>query len=459
MERCEMSWTVAVAGASGFVGSRLAEVLAERARVVGLTRGGARAPGGPIAEWRSCDLFSYEDALAALRGVDVAFYLVHAMMPAARLTQARFEDLDAISADNFARAAKANGVRQIVYLGGLVPGGSAISRHLASRREVERVLAAHGVPVTVLRASMIVGPGGSSLEILIRLVKRLRYMLCPAWMRMRTQPIDLEDVAQLLAFCAGREETFGKTYDVGGPDVMSYQEMVEQTAAAMGRKRVMIPVPLFTTGLSCLWVSLVTGAPRALVRPLIDSLNHETVAGDQTLQELAGRPGISFRESLARALAARQSGAPRAFLGERTRHVSDARSVQRLPLPPGFDANRVAQEYERWLLRVLPILRTRRAGEHDISFTLAPLSAPLLALHYDPDESTPERSVMYVVGGALARPSERARLEFLCVPSKPEVLAAVHDFHPRLPWWLYVYTQAPIHHAIMLAFGRHLGRS
>ena len=451
--------TVAISGARGFVGSRLAAVLASRARVIGLTRGAPRAsPGDAVAEWRRCDLFSYDDALAALSGVQVAFYLVHAMMPAARLTQANFEDLDAISADNFARAAKASGVRQIVYLAGLGESAEKLSRHLESRREVERVLGAHGVPLTVLRAGMVVGPGGSSFAILVRLVRRLRWMLCPRWMRMRTQPIDLEDVATLLAFTADNRDTFGKTYDVGGPDVLTYQEMVEETARALGRRRSMLPVPLFTTRLSCLWVSLVTGAPRALVAPLIDSLNHDTVAGERTLQQQAGVPGRTFRESVDQALAADSGhGTPRAFVGERKRTVSDARSVQRLPRPLGFAAERVAEEYESWLLRVLPILRTRRLSQHSVRFSLIPLSLTLLELTYAPAASTPDRSVLYVTGGVLARPSDRARLEFLCVPDRPEVLAAVHDFHPRLPWWLYLITQAPIHRLIMLAFGRHLG--
>jgi len=454
--------TVVISGARGFVGSRLAEVLARRARVIGLTRGKAgEQRQGPFAELRSCDLFSYEDAYAALEGADVAFYLVHAMMPGARLTQARFEDLDAISADNFARAARARGVRQIVYLGGLVPEEGSLSRHLESRREVERVLAAHGVPLTTLRAGLVVGSGGSSFEMMIRLVKRLPFMICPAWMRMRTQPIDLDDVVQLLDFCADRPETFGETYDIGGPEVMSYQEMIAATARALGKRRTLVPVRLFSTRLSCLWVSLVTAAPRSLVRPLIDSLNHETVTRERRLQSLAGIPGRTFEESLSHALSlrTRSTSRPRAFVGARGQHtVSDARSVQRLPLPSGFDAERVAREYESWLVRFLPVLRARREGEHVVTFYLAPIAIPLLVLAYSPTSSTRDRALLYVAGGALARPYDRGRLEFTCVPDRPEVLAAVHDFHPRLPWWLYLFTQAKVHRLVMWAFGRHLGR-
>lgn len=457
--------TVAISGARGFIGSRLAERLAPRAHVIGLTRGSATSSdGGPVSTWRRCDLLSYEDALAALEGADVAFYLVHAMMPAARLTQARFEDLDAISADNFARAARARGVRQIIYLGGLLPEemeGKALSAHLESRREVERLLRAHEVPVTVLRAGLVVGAGGSSFELMIRLVKRLPAMICPAWMRIRTQPIDLDDVVSLLAYCADRTDTFGQTYDIGGPEVMSYQAMIEQTARALGRSPRLLPVPLFTTRLSCLWVSLVTGAPRSLVRPLIDSLNHETVARERRLQEQAGIPGRSFAESLAGALALRRGLAePRAFVGVRGNRVSDARSVQRLRLPPRLDATEVAREYESWLVRLLPVLRAKREPRdaHVVRFYLWPLPIALLVLTYAPAVSTRERAVLYVTGGALARPHDRGRLEFVCVPGRPEVLAAVHDFHPRLPWWLYLLTQAQVHRLIMAAFGRHLAR-
>ncbi|MET0342596.1 MAG: NAD(P)H-binding protein [Polyangiales bacterium] len=451
--------TVVISGARGFVGSRLAEELSPRAHVIGLTRGTAsRKPDDAVAAWRQCDLFSYEDAHAALEGADVAVYLVHAMMPSARLTQARFEDLDLISADNFARAARARGVKQIVYLGGLIPDGAGLSKHLESRREVERVLGAHGVPVTALRAGLVVGAGGSSLEMMIRLVERLPVMVCPRWMRMRTQPIDLEDVVKLLAYCTGRAETLGRTYDIGGPDVMTYQQMVESTARALGKRRPMLPVSLFSTGLSCLWVSVVTGAPRALVRPLIDSLNHETIAHARTLQDDAGIPGRCFDARLRAALAARTAAAPRAFRGVSGPGHSDARSVQRLPLPLGYDAEQVAHLYAVWLVRFLPILRTRKEGEHRVSFYAPPLARALLTLAYSPSSSSPDRAIMYVVGGMLARPYDRGRLEFVRVPERREVLAALHDFHPRLPWWIYVLSQARVHEWVMHAYGRYLAR-
>ena len=181
---------IAIAGASGFVGRALIEALRADYDVIALTRapGGARSDG---VEMRSCDLFNMRDAERALAGADAAFYLVHSMMPSARLTQGRFDDMDLICADNFARGAKAHGVAHITYLGGLLPPPEdlELSRHLESRLEVERTLAAHGAAVTTLRAGLVVGAGGSSFQMMTRLVERLPFMVGPLWTRSLSQAI------------------------------------------------------------------------------------------------------------------------------------------------------------------------------------------------------------------------------------------------------------------------------
>lgn len=449
--------TVAIAGVTGFVGDTLARALRAHAgvgRLVGIGRGSGAS--SPVDEWRKCDLFSLADAERALAGVDVAVYLVHSMMPSAALTQGDFADFDFLAADNFARAAAKNGVRQIVYLGGLVPrGGRALSRHLESRLEVERVLGAHGTPVTALRAGLVVGPAGSSFLMLRRLVERLPVMLTPAWTETRTQPIDLADVVALLAHCVGRPETFGQSFDVGGPEVLTYRAMIERMAAKLGRNPRLYAVPFFTPGLSRLWVSLVTGAPKSLVAPLVESLTHEMVAGDRRLQDAARIPGLSFDESLDAAL---ETEPPADAREGRSRTQRDVRSVQRLPLPDGRDARWVADEYLRWLPRLLPFaLRVQVADDQVCRFTL--LGVTLLVLAYSKERSSDDRALFYVRGGILAGPSERGRLEFRSVPRAPFVIAAIHDFVPRLPWPIYATTQAPFHLAVMRAFGRHLARS
>lgn len=451
---------VAIAGVTGFVGEPLARALRQHAgvgSVVGIGRGSGA--GSPVDEWRKCDLFSLADAERALVGVDVAVYLVHSMMPSAALTQGNFADFDLIAADNFARAAARNGVRQIVYLGGLVPsarGERPLSRHLESRLEVERVLAAHGTPVTALRAGLVVGPAGSSFLMLRRLVERLPVMLTPAWTETRTQPIDLADVVALLLHCVGRPETFGQSFDVGGPEVLTYRKMIERLAAKLGRHPRLYAVPFFTPGLSRLWVSLVTGAPKSLVAPLVESLTHEMVAGDRRLQDAAAIPGRSFDESLDAAL---EIAPPPDRREGRRRAQRDVRSVQRLPLPEGRDARWVADEYLRWLPRLVPFaLGVHVADDQVCRFTL--LGVTLLVLAYAPERSSADRALFYVRGGVLAdMRGERGRLEFRSVPRAPFVIAAIHDFVPRLPWLVYATTQARFHLAVMRAFGRHLARS
>jgi len=167
---------VVIAGASGFVGQALAPELAESFHVIGLSRS-VRTPGGGFDEYRSCDLFSLKEAEQALQGAEYAVYLVHNMMPSTRFTQGDFADLDVVCADNFARAAAAAGVKQIVFLGGLIPERAELSKHLQSRSEVEKVLAGHVVPVTTLRAGLILGGRGSSFQIMARLVERLPVMV------------------------------------------------------------------------------------------------------------------------------------------------------------------------------------------------------------------------------------------------------------------------------------------
>ncbi|NNL64693.1 MAG: NAD(P)H-binding protein [Myxococcales bacterium] len=445
--------TVAIAGASGFVGRALIPVLREKADVVALGRSADR-PDGPGLTWRRCDLFSLRESEAALEGVDCAYYLVHSMSPNSRLTQARFEDLDLLLADNFGRAAAAQGVKRIIYLGGLLPdekevSGDELSAHLASRLETEHALGSHGVPVTAVRAGLVVGNGGSSLHILVRLVEHLPVMVCPAWTSTPSQPIALDDVVRILAHCLDDPETSGRVCDIGGPDVLSYREMMRETARVLQRRRLFIPVPLFSPGLSRLWVSLFTGAPRALVAPLVQSLRHPMVARDRWLQERMGLPGQPFREALVEAI--RSDLVPK---------QPSVRSVQRLPLPPGCDASWLAREYMAWLPRLFRVLLRVETEGPVCRFRWLGVPKPLLELTYRPERSGPTRALFEVTGGLLARKADVGipRLEFRTGPDGTDAIAALQNFSPRLPWWIYGATQARVHLWVMRAFARHLAR-
>lgn len=457
--------TVVLAGGSGFVGQALAARLSERFRVVGLSRS-ERAPDQHVGEWRKADLFNLRDAERALVGAKYAVYLVHSMLPSARLTQGTFEDLDLICADNFARAAKSAGVEQIVFLGGLLPTQRDLSPHLASRVEVEKTLGRYGVPVTVLRAGLVIGGGGSSFEMLARLVRRLPFMVVPEWTKTKTQPVGVDDVVALLSFAVGNAACFGETYDVGAPERLDYRSLMGMCAELLGVSRPMFSVPLFTPGLSRLWVSLVTGAPKDLVAPLVESLRYEMLADDSRIFELAGLTPTPLREAMKRALD-EHADTPRAYASP-TREISKktgqkrpsfVRSVQRMTLPKERDAQWAAEEYVRWLPRALRgLVRVDVAENRSCTFFLVLFHVPLLVLTYVPDRSTPDRQLFFVTGGVLSRPDFRGRFELRQVLDQRTLITAIHDFAPRLPWLVYVATQAQFHAWVMAAFRRHVAR-
>lgn len=448
--------TVVIAGARGFVGQALIERLRGHANIIGLSRRSSNEDG---VEWRQCDLFSRMDTVEALKGADYAVYLVHSMLPSARLTQGDFEDFDLICADNFARAAQDNGIKHIVYLGGILPDGAGVSRHLESRHEVEHALAAYDTPVTSLRAGMIVGPNGSSTAIVVRLVQKLPVMLCPSWTRELTQPIALQDVIGLIEFTLGNDTLYDQIFDVGGPDIMTYKMMMERTAGLMSLKRTFFDFPAVAPALSSGWVSLFTGAPMELVRPLIESLEHSMVAHDGDLVTRSGMALTPFADSMGEAVrfeVSRKSNVV-AFdkRGASRQKEKVVRSVQRLPLPAGRDATWVAAEYMRWLPDFLsPFLRVEIDGINTRFFANG-VSKPLLELELA-EVSATDRQLFWIVGGLLAHANTKGRLEFREVLGGKAVMAAIHDFEPRLPWYIYRYSQALAHLFVMDSFADHL---
>jgi uncharacterized protein YbjT (DUF2867 family) len=458
---------VAIAGATGFVGQALRAALQEDHHVVGLTRSPTRAALADTTgvEWRHCDLFSMSEVQAALEGVDYAIYLVHSMLPSARLTQASFVDLDLLLADNFARAAEANGVRQIIYVGGIQPLEGDMSRHLQSRLEVESTLASRSVPITALRAGIILGPGGSSMRMMVNLVRRLPAMILPRWTRSESAPLAIDDVVRAVRRCLGSEDAFGQSFEIGGPERMSYRDMMKRTAALLGRRIPMLNVPVFSPRLSRRWVAWVSGAPSALVGPLVESLRHSVVPGENWLQRWLERDATPFDEALQRSLGpggkpiANPRRALRAGDDARLKRARTVRSVQRLPLPAERTARWVAREYTHWLPRFMwPILAVHVSQDDRIHFALRGLRVTLLELTWSPRSSSEDRHLFHITGGVLARtsPEYRGRFEFREVLNGRAIIAAIHDFRPTLPWFVYNISQALVHLVVMRAFGRHL---
>lgn len=456
---------VAVAGATGFVGRALLSALKADHRVVGLTRSPTRAAlEDPEIEWRHCDLFAADEVDRALEGVDYAIYLVHSMLPNARLTQADFVDLDVLLADNFARAAAHNGVKQILYIGGIRPDDEELSRHLASRLEVERVLAGRGTPITALRAGIIVGAGGSSMRVLVQLVRRLPAMVLPSWTLSESAPIAIEDVVRAVLKCLGNPDAYDQHFEIGGPERMSYREMMRRTAAKLGVRRWMIPTPVFSPWLSTQWVATVAGVPGELVGPLIESLEHSVVPEPNWLNDwLQATEPRSFEQALEASIDAggRPRENPRAQLVKsdvkKLRASSTVRSVQRLPLPRQADAAWAMDEYMRWLPQFMwPFLAVVVEGPV-VSFRVRLLGTLLLELTHH-REGRSDRQLLRITGGVLAKVDDAlsGRLEFREVLCGNALIAAIHDFRPTLPWYVYNLSQALVHLLVMRAFGWHL---
>ena len=451
---------VAVAGARGFIGSAL--MAAQKQGVTWLAL--SRSPHQPAdnIESRVCDLFDLEQTKQALAGADAAVYLVHSMQKPQDNASGTFADFDLLAADNFARAAAHAGLKKIVYVSGLMPATGAQSQHLRSRYEVEQVLAASGVPLTVLRAGIVIGPGGSSFQILSKLSQRLPVMITPSWTKTLTQPVGLRDVVSAIDWCLRSEQANGQIFELGCDERVTYNDMMARTGEVFGRRPAIIPVPFFSLTLSRLWVSLFSGQPKELVAPLIQSLKQPMLAQDRQLYQLAGIEPQSFDQAL-RAAAQPQPAAPSAPAASRgkagsgkAKAAATVTVLQRLPLPAGWTAVDAAAAYLDWLGQQQPNLVTVVKPAADTYQIKAPRQkAPLLQFTRQGGLAGADRCVFNISGGILAdcRDGLPGQLEFRQVPSADQVLVLIANYRPRLPLPLYRLTQYQLHRLIMQRFG------
>jgi uncharacterized protein YbjT (DUF2867 family) len=292
-----------VFGASGYIGSNLVHALLKRGIPVRASARSREVLEG--RDWRGAELVQ-ADALqpgtldAALAGVDLAFYLVHSMAAGPH-----FAELDLQAAANFSGAAARCGLRRIVYLGGLIPPQPK-SQHLRSRKETGDRLRAGRVPVTEIRAGMIVGPGSAAFEVIRDLVNYLPVMLTPRWVQSRSTPIALVNLLDYLVSIGYLEDAAGKIYDVGGPQILSYEEMMYQYGEVVGRRPLIIRLPLLTPRLSSYWLKLVTSVPVNIARALIDGLSQDVIANDEEIRKLIRPPLDDFKTAVRTALQTEQ---------------------------------------------------------------------------------------------------------------------------------------------------------
>lgn len=303
------SGTALVTGATGYIGARLVPALLAAGRDVRvLSRNAAKLEGRP---WRDDveiiegDATEPDDLRTALDGVAVAYYLLHSMDGADD-----FGERDRQMAQSFADIAGEQGVGRVIYLGGLHPDDVELSDHLASRKEVGDILLAGGAPAAVLQAAVIVGSGSASFEMLRHLTERLPAMVAPKWLRNRIQPIAIRDALHLLVGAADLPADVNRTFDIGGPDVLTYREMIQDFARMVGlRKRIIVTLPVLTPRLAGHWVQFVTPMPDGLAKPLVQSLVHEVVCSENDIAEYVEDPAggrLDFAASVELALALAQ---------------------------------------------------------------------------------------------------------------------------------------------------------
>lgn len=451
---------IAVTGATGFVGKHLIQWLLENTEheVVGLSRS-PRISSHERLQYVRCDLYSLYDAEEALAGCDAAVYLVHSMLPSSRLSQGNFEDFDYILADNFAKAAKKNELKHIIYVGGIIPENEKLSKHLESRLEVEACLKASGINFTALRCALVLGSEGSSFTILEKLVERLPCMILPSWTQTESQVVFLDDLLQLIQNCLERPQSATGVFDVGAPDIVSYRKLIMKMAEIKNKSGANIPLPFVPLFLSKLWVRLITGSSKALVYPLIDSLVHKMTAREDHLP-----PKDIAVEYVDVETALKLSVAPKRELksfGKSVakpdyKSISFVQSVQRLPVPRTWDMTHVASHYLNWLLKVLGVFFKLKKNGDELAICFFLIKEPLLVLNFSRERTFPGRELFYITGGVLVKEYPRSRLEFRKLADEKCFIAAIHAFRPALPWYIYRFTQAPIHKFVMTLFGKHL---
>lgn len=448
---------IALAGTSSFVGAALCEALDPRLGIRILTRSMARRAPHPGIEVRPCDHFSRGELEAALQGIEVAVYLVHNRDPSARLDQAQSRDMDLLVADNFAWAAARNGVRQILCRAPLVRNPRRTTARNAL--ELEEVLASRGVPLTVLRTGLVLGPGGELPKLLARMVLRLPSIPLPPLAEQELRPLTLASMLAAFQHCMGDPATYGRSFDLFGPEPTTLRAMLLEVATQLERRPGLPVLPDMPEALLADRMKEVfPGIHPEFLAYLMDQFSAGTAGAANPVQEAATRGQAPLREVLEACLGSDRlppARSQRKLDDDALRQSRRVRSIQRLRLPRGRNAEWVAERYFPWLGELMrPFLGTERDQAGSWTVRLRPGGLVLLRLAFRPTHSTPDRRMYFITGGALARAvgGRTARLEFRDLLDGRFTLVAIHDFDPALPWHFYRFTQAAFHGLVMKAF-------
>ena len=444
---------ILLTGASGYIGSHLMNKLKDNYEIIAISRNIENKSNEHNVTWKAADFFDLNEITEVMEDIDIAIYLVHSMMPSAKLTQASFEDMDALLADNFAKAASYNKVQHIVFMSGLIPNTSELSPHLRSRLECEQILGSYGVPVSTLRAGLIIGSKGSSYPILKKLVDRLPGLLLPKWAYNTTLPVAIDDVIDGLYKIVERNPNENESIDIGGPSHMTYKDLFKQTAEVLDKRLPTIDLPIIPIWLSKYWVKLISGVPKEMVYPLMDSLIHDMIRNDENIVKDISIGKIDYKESVRNALE-EETKTQKKGKSSRKGDIKDVRAISRVVLPKDVNMIQLAESYANFLNRITLNVVNSDFNEDNFTISVPCLNKDLLLLSKDFKASNNERILYRIVGGDFALDSDggNARLEFRRLPNSDACIIALQEYEPTLPWWVYKYTQAKVHKSVMNLF-------
>lgn len=444
---------ILLTGASGYIGSHLMNKLKDNYEIIAISRNIENKSNEHNVTWKAADLFDLNEITEVMEDIDIAIYLVHSMMPSAKLTQASFEDMDALLADNFAKAASYNKVQHIVFMSGLIPNTNELSPHLRSRLECEQILGSYGVPVSTLRAGLIIGSKGSSYPILKKLVERLPGLLLPKWAYNTTLPVAIDDVIDGLYKIVKRNPNENESIDIGGPSHMTYKDLFKQTAEVLDKRLPTIDLPIIPIWLSKYWVKLISGVPKEMVYPLMDSLIHDMIRNDENIVKDISIGKIDYKESVRNALE-EETKTQKKGKSSRKGDIKDVRAISRVVLPKDVNMIQLAESYANFLNRITLNVVNSDFNEDNFTISVPFLNKDLLLLSKDFKASNNERILYRIVGGDFALDSDggNARLEFRRLPNSDACIIALQEYEPTLPWWVYKYTQAKVHKSVMNLF-------
>ena len=444
---------ILLTGASGYIGSHLMNKLKDNYEIIAISRNIENKSNEQNVTWKAADLFDLNEITEVMEDIDIAIYLVHSMMPSAKLTQASFEDMDALLADNFAKAASYNKVQHIVFMSGLIPNTNELSPHLRSRLECEQILGSYGVPVSTLRAGLIIGSKGSSYPILKKLVERLPSLLLPKWAYNITLPVAIDDVIDGLYKIVERNPNENESIDIGGPSHMTYKDLFKQTAEVLDKRLPTIDLPIIPIWLSKYWVKLISGVSKEMVYPLMDSLIHDMIRNDENIVKDISIGKIEYKESVRNALE-EETKTQKKGKSSRKSDIKDVRAISRVVLPKDVNMIQLAESYANFLNRITLNVVNSDFNEDNFTISVPCLNKDLLLLRKDFKASNNERILYRIVGGDFASDSDggNARLEFRRLPNSDACIIALQEYEPTLPWWVYKYTQAKVHKSVMNLF-------